>query len=1004
MQWSSGSRRVPTPRCSIGEGTLYPALHRLERAGFVEAEWGLSENNRQAKYYHLSATGRRRLRTGTTAWARSFRRRAAHYASRPRVRDMLPSGWRRAFRIDRGARRVELDVQREIAFHLELRTNKLIAQGLDRDAARNKALEQFGDPLAVRDECLAIGNRQERAMKWSDVLAGVRQDARYAVRSLGNQPSFTIAVVLMLGVGIGANTATFTVIDALLLRALPVTHPEQLVTIGDPSAVGSSWTGSPEFRYVSFPVYVDVRDHNTVLSGLYASGMTGRLDLALTSAGQESATDHPAGRFVTGNYFAVLGVHSFAGRTFTADEDRAPLGDPVVVISHDYWTRQFGADHSAVGRQVFVNGVTLTIVGVTPPWFRGDVVGRTTDMWIPMMMQPAIQPQRNALNNREASWLQMMGRLAPGVALARARGELVTLETQSIRAHVTGRLLSQFDDDLASEPLRVDQGARGFSSQRQDYGNSLVVLMCAVALVVLVVCANVSNLMLSRAAARGREMTVRMTLGAGRWRLLQQLLTESVLLAAGGGVLGLVLAAWGSRLLLAIASAGREPIPLDISPHLPVVGFTAGLTLLSVVLFGLAPAVHATRVELATALRAQARSVAGVRVRIGRVPLAKALVVGQIAVSTVLLVGAGLLVQSMRRILSADLGLDRDRIVMVSVSSGRRNYAGARLSALMRDLADRARQVPGVTAVSYSLEGVFSGGYSSGHVTVPGFTPAADSLREVGYDEVGPDYFHALGAHVVRGRDFEARDLVAANGIAAINETMAKAYFPGVDPIGRTVELDSVTYTVGAVVRDVQERSVRAKPLRHLFIPLQPPDRPQNFVLMVHTAADPSRSIAPLREVLGASDRAVPIAVLPLRDLVLRSVSDDALVTQVTAFFSVITLVLAGLGPYGITAYATSQRTSELGLRLALGAEPVRVARMIVAEALGLAIVGVALGLPTGLAATRLIRAKMFGVGTIDLPSLAIAVAVLIGVALVASYLPARRAARVGPLEALRCD
>jgi predicted permease len=384
--------------------------------------------------------------------------------------------------------------------------------------------------------------------------------------------------------------------------------------------------------------------------------------------------------------------------------------------------------------------------------------------------------------------------------------------------------------------------------------------------------------------------------------------------------------------------------------------------------------------------------------------LVKTLVVGQIALSSVLLVGAGLLVQSMRHILNADLGLDRDRVLVVDVASSRLGYSGARLSSLMNDLADRTRRMPGVTAASYSFEGVFSGGYSSGHATVPGYVAATDSLREVGYDEVGPDYFRSIGAHIIRGRDFEPRDLVGGNKLAAINETMAKAYFAGVDPIGRTLEMDSVIYSVAAIVRDIEERNVRAKPLRHLYIPIDPPKDPQSFVLLAHVDGDPSLLAAPIRTALAEIDPKLRSEAAPLERLVRASVADDGLVARVTSFFGIVTLVLAGLGLYGVIAYATSQRTSELGLRLALGAEPSRVAGMVVGDALKLAAIGIAIGLPSGLLAARLIRGQIFGVGQVDPPSLIVVIALLSTVVLVASYAPARRAARVGPLEALRAD
>lgn len=918
---------------------------------------------------------------------------------------MPARGWRRVFRLDQGARHVERDVNEEIAFHLEMRTRKLVAAGWEPAAARAKAVEQFGDLPAMRDECLAIGYERERAMQWSDFLGSVRQDLRYAVRSLRKQPSFTVTVVLILAIGIGANTAIFTLIDALLLRTLPVSHPEQLVIVGDPGGVGSNWTGSPTPDYLSYPLYVDLRDRNTVVSGLYAAGTAGSLDVT-TGTATADAPDHPRGRLVTGNYFSVLEVPAYVGRTFTAEEDRTPLSDPIAVLSYGYWQRRFGGSRSAIGSTITVNGVQITVVGVTPASFTGDIVGDAIDLWMPMMMEPAIRAPRNRIIDRSSSWLQVMGRLAPGVTFAQARTVLTTLEAQSIRAGVTGIELERLEEDLAETPIRVEAGARGFSRYRRAYGPALLVLMVAVGIVVLVVCANVANLMLVRAAGRGREITVRMTLGAGRARLIQQLSIETLLLAAVSGIMGLFAASWGSRVLLASAHVGPTPIPLDLAPDARVLAFTGAVTLVSAILFGLVPALGATRLDLATALRAQGRNLAGARARFGRFAAGKALVIGQVALSTLLLIGTGLLVRSMQRILTADLGLDRDHVVLVDVGAGRTGPVGARLVALMDDLVERARQVPGVIAVSYSRQGVFGGGESTGHVTIPGFVAQADSQGSVNYNNVGPNYFHAVGAHLLRGRDFDAHDWGAGTRAAVINETAAKLYYRDADPVGRTIlPDDGVPSTIIGVVKDVQEKSVRAKPLRRIYLgSFDMSERPQSFVLEVRIAGEASRFIAPLRTAVLATDRNLSFEIMPLNDLVRASVAQDALVMQVTAFFGIVALVLSALGLYGITAYATTQRTAELGLRAALGAEPKDVTKMILGEAVRLAIVGVLVGIPSGLATTRLIRGRMFGVGPVDVPSLSAAVVVLIGTALIASYLPARRAARVGPLEALRAE
>ncbi|HET7373420.1 MAG TPA: ABC transporter permease, partial [Gemmatimonadaceae bacterium] len=424
-----------------------------------------------------------------------------------------------------------------------------------------------------------------------------------------------------------------------------------------------------------------------------------------------------------------------------------------------------------------------------------------------------------------------------------------------------------------------------------------------------------------------------------------------------------------------------------------------------VMLFGLAPAFRATRVDLATALRAHGRSLSGSATRLGRIPVAKLLVVAQVALSTLLLIGSGLLVRSMQRLMHADLGFDRDHVVGVHVAASRTNYMGARLAVLRRDLAERAARVPGVDAAAYTMEGVFSGGQSGGHVSVAGFVAQADSERQVRYDMVGPGYFRALRAHILRGRDFEPSDIATGANVAAVNETMANYYFRGRSAIGGIVTLDSVAYTVVGVVRDVQERSVRGKPVRRLYMAtFDSTPKPQSFELVVHVGGDPSRFVAPLRQALLSADHTLPLEIEPLADRVRDSVREDRLLMQVTAFFGVVTLVLAALGLYGVTAYATSQRTSEFGLRIALGAEPGVIGRMVVREAVGLVVAGIVLGVPAGIAATRLIRERTFGVGAVDVPSLSAALVVLIVTALIASWIPAMRASRVGPLEALATE
>jgi predicted permease len=922
-----------------------------------------------------------------------------------------PGRRRRPFRLDAGPHRVERDVDAELEFHLAMRARRLVDAGLDPAAARARALDQFGDLGAVRAEVLTIDRERERAMRRTIRLEDLRQDAAYAVRSLRHRKGFVATLLAILALGIGANAATFALVDALLLRALPVPHPEQLVTVGDPTRTGSLSEGSPRTDLLSYPLYVDVRDGVRAFRGVYASGRAGRLDAFIdrapgggVAAGAEP--EHPRGRFVSGSYWSVLQVPAFLGRTFTAEEDRVAGGAPVAVISHAYWTRRFGGDRSAVGREITVNGVGLTIVGVAPPRF-SDIVGQPIELWIPITMQPALMPERPWLESRTTSWILLMGRLAPGVTLARARSEVEAVMTRSIRAHATGDQLAGLAGELRRHPIRVEPGARGFSYYRQAYAPALLTLSVAVGLVLLVVCANVANLLLARATARGREMSVRLAIGAGRRRLLQQLLVESLVLALAGGALGMLVAWRGSGALLRLASAGPSAIPLDVRLDGRVLAYTAAVAVATALLFGLAPALHATRVDLAGVLRSNARAVTGGG-RAGRFALGKLLVVAQVALSLLLLVGTGMLVRSMRRVDTVDLGLARDRLLIAEVDAARSGVPGEQRPALMREIVERVSQVPGVVAASYSENGIFSGTESATTLAVEGFTARAEEDTVVKYDDVGPGYFRTIGARLLRGRDFEERDGELAPRVAVVNETMARFYFANGDALGRHLHVDSATYEIVGVVADVRGQGVREKPDRRLYIALPqlpPATRPGVVKMEIRTAGDPARAVQAVRRaLLGARASLVVLRVDPLEALVRDDVSQDRMVARVVAFFGALALGLASLGLYGVMAYATLRRTGEFGLRLALGARAGDVSRLVLRDALVLVAGGVVLGLPAALAGASVLRSQLFGVDVIDAPSIALAVAALTAAAALAAYLPAARAARVAPLEALRAE
>lgn len=904
---------------------------------------------------------------------------------------------RLVFRLGVGAKHVERDVDQELAFHVEMRTRKLIAAGLDPDAARERAIEQFGDLRAVRAECVDIDYEKERAVRRTNYISDLRQDVLYALRTMRQNAGFTAVVLLTLALGIGANTSTFTLIDALLLRTLPVPYPEQLVTVGNPARTGGLSEGSPRNDIVSYPVFADVRDQTHTLRGMYASGRTDRLDV-LVDKGQPEP-EHPHGRFVSANYFSILGVPAVVGRTFTPDEDRIPAGAPVVVISYGYWQSRFAGVRSAVGRTISVNGVPLTIVGVAPATFAGDIVGQRMDLWVPIMEQPALMPNSPSLTDRSISWLLIMGRRAPGVSLAQARTEIRAIENRSILDHANAGERVSVESGLRQSPVQVESGARGFSYYRRLFAAPLYILMAAVGVVLLIVCANLANLMLARAAARGREMSVRMALGAGRLRLVQQLLTESVLLALVGGALGALLAIWGSSALIALTGG----VALDARMDGRVLAFTALLALATAIIFGLVPALRATRVELATVLRAQGRGVSSAERGTGKLGLGKVLVIAQVALSVLLLVGTGMLVRSMQRLQGSDIGVARDQLLLVSVDAERAGYKDARLAAIMRDLTARATRIPGVVSVTLSENGIFSGTESGTNMQVEGFTASTDADTSIAYDDVGPAYFHTIGAHLLQGRDFEARDNESGQKVVVLNETAAKFFFPHGGALGAHVTSDSATSEIVGIVSDVEEQSLRADPARRVyFSTFQLRNMPGRFSLELRSAGDPARLTETVRRSLAIADPSLVLRVQSLPDLIQESIAQDRLLARVVSVFGMLALALAALGLYGVMTYATTRRTSEFGLRMALGAEPGDVTRLVLGEAMLLVAGGVIIGMPAALAAMRLLRSQLYDVALLDAPSIVTALVVLGASAALAGYLPARRAARVGPLVALR--
>src|SRR6266853_1467892 len=634
----------------------------------------------------------------------------------------ISSGLRSLFRKERVGR--ELD--EELNSFLDMAAQEKMNEGMSpKDALRAVRLERGN--LEVTKEVV-------RTAGWEFLVETLWQDLRFAARMLRKSPGLTAVAVLTLALGIGANTAIFTVINAVMLRALPVQHPEQLVTVGNPSRVHSWGTGTPRTDVFSYPLYREVRDNNEVFSSVLASSNLGDLRIAMEGSGPETAR----GRLVTGNYFQTLGVEALLGRTFTAAEDRIPGSDPVLVISYGYWQRRFSGDSSVIGRKVRLSNYSFTIIGVAPPRFFGEVVGDSPDLWAPMMMQPQLMPGRNFLESANDAALLLIARLKPGVTVAQARANVNAVVKQALMVSLSARL--SFDDRRAVQNMQiaveVSPGSRGLSRLRREFSTPLLLLMAMVVLVLLVACVNVANLMLSRSEARQREIAVRFAMGAGQGRIVRQLLTESALIASLGGAFGLLLANWASALLVSLVNSDhRHSSPLSLGIDWRVLGFTGGLCLSAAVAFGLAPALRFLRVQPGLALKEGSRD-SGTGRKSG---MRRVLVSSQIALGVLALMTASLLVRSLRNLQQADLGYSREQLLLARVDFLQSGYNGPAIHNVTRELLDRLSSLPGVRGVTASSNGLFSGDESSDAIRIDGAAPSDQQDNSTNDDEVWPN-------------------------------------------------------------------------------------------------------------------------------------------------------------------------------------------------------------------------------------------------------------------------
>ena len=816
------------------------------------------------------------------------------------------------------------------------------------------------------------------------VMDSFGRHLRFALRSLRQRPSFSLMVVVTLALGIGANTAIFSILHALVLRQLPVTDPSRLVVL---------YRNQLSLQY---PLFRHFEAHSTTLEGLLAFRST---HSRFTSGDR---TERISTVLVSGSYFGVLGVRPALGTLISKEDDQVPdvggARGPVAVLGHGFWMGRFGGQPSAVGASMVLNERTFTIAGVAPPGFTGTDIGESPDVFVPITMLPTIIPAIAPLDQPRSNWLRMIGRLGKGVDVRQAEEELTSLlrpyNEDILRDPVTQKFDASYRRNLLDQRITLLPGGAGISSLRQRYSQPLYVVMAVMGLVLLIACANIANLTLSRAASRRQELAIRLGLGASRAQLIGQVVLESLLLAFAGAAAGLVLARLGRDLLLTYLPTEQSlDAPLDVE----VLLFTLAVTIAAALLFGLLPAFQSTKVDVAPALRD------GGAGKSARVALRTSLVVFQIAVSLVVVIASVLFVRSLHALLSVDVGFARQNILVASVE-----VTPARSLEVYGAILDELRRLPGVLAAGAADSGPL-GTNTGWNIYVPGYVPKPDEPRAspwVGF--VSPQYFKTMMVPVLLGRDFDDADLRPKAPMKIIvNERFARHYFGGENPVGRMVGLDRSTSDVEivGVVKDTKYTGLSEQPLRMIYVPYRPGPWGANFTLHVRTAGDPAALAAAVRQTVHRFDPSAPVFnIRTVEEEIGRSLLREGLVATITKLFGGLALLLAALGLYGVLSYGVSQRTREFGIRMAVGAEAERILALVLREALRVIGLGLAAGLAAAWVLGRMIGHLLYGVEPGDPASAGVAVTVLVAVGVIAAWVPARRASKVDPIRALRYE
>ena len=827
-----------------------------------------------------------------------------------------------------------------------------------------------------------------------NTVDSIRQDLKYGIRQLRLNPGFTLAAILSLALGIGANTAIFTLFDQIVLRLLPVHNPRELVQLRAEGARAGSNSGDGLHTF-SHPTYLALRDRNTVFSGL-----TGQLVQTASLVGEDRSEMIRVG-MVAGNFFNVLGVQPYLGRLLTPDDDKARLGHPVAVLQYDFWQKRFAGAREVVGSSIRLNGSPFTIIGVGAPGFEGTDVGLQTQVWTPVMMKPVITPTWDALDDERYTWFYLFGRLKPGVSIEEAQAAMRVLYRRRQEEELQGQFFKRFPETrepFLRQSFSLIPAARGQSNIRSTFERPLVVLQWLVGFVLLIACTNVANLLLARGAARGREIAIRGALGAGRSRLIRQLFVESFILALAGGAAGLLLSSWMSKGLVRILPFDPANLSLSTSPDLRILLFTTGITLATALFFGLVPALQGSRVSPGTVLKEEAGSIAG-----GHVRLRKFFVALQVGLSCLLLIGAGLFARTFQNLKNVALGFNAENVVTFGVRPAT-VYDDARKIQTYRSLVEGLAAVPGVKAVGANRQMLLTGGRWDGNITIPGVK--ADDPSSF-FNAITPGYFEALGIPVKSGRDLRWSDWGGSKKLCLVNETLVNEYLGGASAVGRLMAQGTRStpdMEIIGVFGDARYEDVRGRIPRQVFVSMDTVIRTIGGVnVFARIQGDPRVVMPQLREQARRIDsNLIATDIRTLDDQLNRRLSNERLLSFLSVGFALLASLLSVIGLHGVLSFVVARRTREIGIRIALGADKGRVIRLIMMEMLPVILFGIAAGVITGLLCGRFVESQLFGVKAADPPVFVVGVAVLLTASTLAALIPTWRASRIDPMASLR--